>query len=109
MIAIAANKQDLRKKQVVSTGESEAYAESIKALHFGTSAKTGDGLPDVFQAIATTVVARLPTSGAAVGPLFQLEQCVNLLSAAQHEHAQMQGPTPICQDARPVTGFAVQQ
>ena len=74
VIAIAANKQDLRKKQVVSSGESEAYAKSIKALHFGTSAKTGDGLPDIFQAIATTVVARLPTSGAAVGPPLKHEQ-----------------------------------
>ena len=74
MIAIAANKQDLRKKQVVSSGESEAYAESIKALHFGTSAKTGDGLQDIFQAIATTVVARLPTSGVAVGLPFKLQQ-----------------------------------
>lgn len=71
MIAIAANKQDLRKKQVVSSAESEAYAKSIKALRFGTSAKTGDGLQDIFQAIADAAVARLPIPGAADGPPFQ--------------------------------------
>lgn len=66
VIAIAANKQDLRKQQVVSSAESEAYAESIQALHFGTSAKTGDGLQDIFQAMAYTVVARLPPPGAPI-------------------------------------------
>ena len=71
MIAIAANKQDLCKKQVVSSAESKAFAESIKALHFGTSAKTGDGLQDIFQAIADAAAARLPISGAAVGPPLQ--------------------------------------
>lgn len=72
VIAIAANKQDLHKQQVVSSTESEAYAASISALHFGTSAKTGDGLQDIFQAIADTVVVRLPTSGAAVCLCFNL-------------------------------------
>ena len=66
VIAIAANKQDLHKQQVVSSTESEAYAASIRALHFGTSAKTGEGLQDIFQAIADTVVARTPTSGVSV-------------------------------------------
>lgn len=64
VIAIAANKQDLRKQQVVSSTESEAYAASIGALHFSTSAKTGEGLQDIFQAIADMVVARTPRSGA---------------------------------------------
>lgn len=63
VIAIAANKQDLQKEQTVSTQESETYAASIHALHVGTSAKTGEGLQDVFQAIADHVVARSPSQG----------------------------------------------
>ena len=63
VIAIAANKQDLLKLQTVSTAESEAYATSITALHVGTSAKTGAGLEDIFQAIADQVVAKSPPTG----------------------------------------------
>lgn len=63
VIAIAANKQDLQKLRKVSAAESEAYAASINALHIGTSAKTGAGLDDIFQAIADQVVARSPPSG----------------------------------------------
>ncbi|DBB12065.1 hypothetical protein WJX82_008563 [Trebouxia sp. C0006] len=65
VIAIAANKQDLQKMQTVSAQESEAYAASIHALHVGTSAKTGLGLQDIFQAIADQVVAKSPKQGAA--------------------------------------------
>lgn len=64
VIAIAANKQDLLKLQTVSAAESEAYATSITALHVGTSAKTGAGLEDIFQAIADQVVAKSPPTGA---------------------------------------------
>lgn len=67
VIAIAANKQDMSKQQVVSSAESQAYAASINALHFGTSAKTGSGLQDLFQAITDSVIARLPAPGAFVG------------------------------------------
>ena len=49
--------------QTVSAQESEAYAASIHALHVGTSAKTGVGLQDIFQAIADQVVAKSPEQG----------------------------------------------
>ncbi|DBA89743.1 TPA: hypothetical protein ACH3X2_004622 [Trebouxia sp. C0005] len=65
VIAIAANKQDLQKMQTISAQESEAYAASIHALHVGTSAKTGLGLQDVFQAIADQVIDKSPAPGAA--------------------------------------------
>lgn len=81
VIAIAANKQDLRRQQVVSSAESEAYAESIQALHFGTSAKTGDGLQDIFQAMADTVVARLPASGAPPHPLSKISSTLICVTA----------------------------
>lgn len=67
VIAIAANKQDMSKQQVVSSAESQAYAASINALHFGTSAKTGSGLQDLFQAITDSVIARLPAPGTSQG------------------------------------------
>ena len=63
VIAIAANKQDLQKQQTVTSARSESYAASIDALHVGTSAKTGEGLVEIFQAIADQVVARLDRSG----------------------------------------------
>ena len=63
VIAIAANKQDLHKQQVVTQSQSEKYATTINALHFGTSAKTGEGLQEIFQAIADNVGARLPVPG----------------------------------------------
>ena len=63
VIAIAANKQDLQKERTVSAQESAGYAASIHALHVGTSAKTGEGLQDVFQAIADHVVAKSPCQG----------------------------------------------
>ena len=49
--------------QTVSAQESEAYAASIHALHVYTSAKTGLGLQDIFQAIADQVVAKSPKQG----------------------------------------------
>ena len=55
MLAIAANKQDLRKDQAVSDAQLAEYAALIGALHFGTSAKTGEGLTDIFEAIANSV------------------------------------------------------
>lgn len=55
VLAIAANKQDLRKHQAVSDAQLAEYAALIGALHFGTSAKTGEGLTDIFEAIANSV------------------------------------------------------
>lgn len=68
VIAIAANKQDLQKQQTVTSVQSESYAASIDALHVGTSAKTGEGLVEIFQAIADQVVARLNKSGTGQAP-----------------------------------------
>lgn len=58
VLAIAANKQDLRKDQAVSDNELAVYAASIGALHAGTSAKTGEGLTEIFQALADRVAAQ---------------------------------------------------
>ena len=58
MLAIAANKQDLRKDQAVSDTQLATYAASIGALHGGTSAKSGEGLEEIFQALADRVAAQ---------------------------------------------------
>ena len=58
VLAIAANKQDLRKDQAVSDMQLAEYAASIGAVHFGTSAKTGEGLAEIFEAMANLVVSR---------------------------------------------------
>jgi len=68
VLAIAANKQDLRKDQAVSDAELAKYAASIGALHAGTSAKTGEGLVEIFQALADRVALQHSKRESAPGP-----------------------------------------
>ena len=51
IIAIAANKCDLYEYEEVSHDEIRSFAESINALYEQTSAKTGDGIKDLFNSI----------------------------------------------------------
>mmetsp|Transcript_886 Transcript_886/g.2403 ORF Transcript_886/g.2403 Transcript_886/m.2403 type:complete len:184 (-) Transcript_886:132-683(-) len=47
IIAIAGNKCDLERQRTVDNAEAEAYAESVGAVHFLTSAKANRGLEEV--------------------------------------------------------------
>ena len=51
IIAIAANKCDLYEYEEVSHDEIESFAKSINALYEQTSAKTGEGIKDLFNSI----------------------------------------------------------
>ena len=51
VIAIAANKCDLYEYEEVSHDEVEEFAKSINALYEQTSAKTGEGIKDLFNSI----------------------------------------------------------
>jgi Ras-related protein Rab-21 len=62
-IAIAGNKVDLEKNRRVQESEAIAYAESVGAFHFQTSAKMGRGLEEVFKKLSTTLVDKKGKSG----------------------------------------------
>ena len=54
MLALAANKSDLERSRQVKQADVEAYAASIGAALFGTSAKLDKGVEQAFHAIATS-------------------------------------------------------
>ena len=56
-IAIAGNKYDLPNR-AVDKDEVEDYAKDIGGVHFDTSAKTGKGVNDIFEAIAKAVIRK---------------------------------------------------
>mmetsp|Transcript_10196 Transcript_10196/g.16671 ORF Transcript_10196/g.16671 Transcript_10196/m.16671 type:complete len:197 (+) Transcript_10196:313-903(+) len=57
-IAIAGNKVDLEKDRHVDMAEAEAYAESVNASHFHTSAKLNKGIETCFVDLARKMLAR---------------------------------------------------
>lgn len=80
VIALVGNKLDLATTtddsgvslRTISTDEAKAYAEDEGLLFFETSAKTGEGVKDVFEAIAgaipeSTLKSRGAPGGAGMG------------------------------------------
>jgi Ras-related protein Rab-21 len=63
-IAIAGNKCDLEKNRNVLESDAIAYAESVGAQHFHTSAKANRGLTEVFNDLSQNMIARRAKSGA---------------------------------------------
>ena len=61
-LVLAGNKVDIERNRQVSLEESEAYAASIGAALFGTSAKLNRGVEQAFLAIARSACARLGLS-----------------------------------------------
>ena len=57
IIAIAANKCDLYEYEEVSHDEVEEFGKSINALYEQTSAKTGEGIKDLFNSIGYKLLA----------------------------------------------------
>jgi GTPase Era involved in 16S rRNA processing len=56
VICLAANKSDLKEARVVAESEAQAVAAQNNVRFFATSAKTGQGIEELFQFI----VAELP-------------------------------------------------
>ncbi|CAN6638008.1 vacuolar protein sorting-associated protein 21 [Trichomonascus vanleenenianus] len=52
IIALAGNKLDLASERKVETATAEAYAKEAGLLFYETSAKTGEGVQEIFTAIA---------------------------------------------------------
>jgi Ras-related protein Rab-21 len=57
VIAIAGNKIDLQKFDIAKETVDE-YAKSIDAKHFYTSAKTGEGLDEIFMYITSELIKK---------------------------------------------------
>jgi small GTP-binding protein len=62
VIAVVANKEDLADNEKVTEEEAKAYAASIGALYFRTSAKSSAGVADLFCQIARAVLLRQATT-----------------------------------------------
>jgi Ras-related protein Rab-21 len=60
VLVLAGNKADLERSRQVTLAEAEAYAASIGATLFSTSAKTNKGVDQAFQAIAESKSAMHP-------------------------------------------------
>mmetsp|Transcript_883 Transcript_883/g.2389 ORF Transcript_883/g.2389 Transcript_883/m.2389 type:complete len:204 (-) Transcript_883:132-743(-) len=67
IIAIAGNKCDLERQRTVDNAEAEAYAESVGAVHFLTSAKANRGLEEVFLDLTGRMLERQVASDGARG------------------------------------------
>lgn len=63
-IVIAGNKSDLESERRITEAEAVNYAESVGAKHFSTSAKTGQGVKDMFDELAKQVMKTLAASSA---------------------------------------------
>jgi len=59
-LVIAANKADLSKQQVVSDADAEAYAKSVNASIFKTSAKSGKGVEASFLELTKRLLRKSP-------------------------------------------------
>ncbi|XP_033739717.1 ras-related protein Rab-21-like [Pecten maximus] len=57
-LCIAGNKIDLEKERHVSVAEAEAYATSVGAQHFHTSAKLNKGIEELFLDLSKAMIQR---------------------------------------------------
>lgn len=56
VLAIVGNKVDLQSQVIVPAAEAQAYADSVGAQHFLTSAKENTGVEDVFYQLAHVMI-----------------------------------------------------
>ena len=104
---LAGNKVDMERSRQVSVEESEAYAASIGAPLFGTSAKLNRGVEQAFLAIARSACPR-----AVAPPSARLVDwsCVRAELVEQHKAAPLAaGAGPGAAAYRPRAGIVVLQ
>lgn len=65
-LAIVGNKCDLERNRTVPLAEAEAYAASVNAKHYGTSAKLNKGIDELFLDLSKRMLAaKTATAGSA--------------------------------------------
>jgi len=67
ILCIAGNKSDLEKNRTVSHSEAEAYAASVGAKHFKTSAKYNDGVDTLFLDLTNRMLDKAEKGGGGIG------------------------------------------
>ena len=72
IIAIVGNKVDLKEEKQVSKADALEYANSIHASYFEVSAKTGEGINEIFLVVAKALLASI--SPVTLPPNFSLER-----------------------------------
>jgi len=65
IVALVGNKADLESDREVPTEEARAMAQELGATFAETSAKTGAGVKELFQELATTLTANQPAAAVA--------------------------------------------
>ncbi|PRD34407.1 UNVERIFIED_CONTAM: Ras-related protein Rab-5A [Trichonephila clavipes] len=76
IISIVGNKCDLENERVVDRNKADNFAKSVGALYFETSAKTSEGIMDVFIHVSRQMIntyQRRKSSVASQGPPVTLE------------------------------------
>lgn len=66
-LVIAGNKIDMEKNRTVSLEEAEAYAATVGATHYSTSAKLNKGVDELFFALAQKMIERSGGGGSGLG------------------------------------------
>ncbi|EGC35932.1 Rab GTPase [Dictyostelium purpureum] len=61
-LCIIGNKCDLEKTRVITLAEAEAYAKSVGAIHYSTSAKLNKGIEDLFLDLTRRMLSNVSTS-----------------------------------------------
>ncbi|KAK5580169.1 hypothetical protein RB653_000182 [Dictyostelium firmibasis] len=61
-LCIIGNKCDLEKTRVISLAEAEAYAKSVGAIHYSTSAKLNKGVEDLFLDLTRRMMSNVSTT-----------------------------------------------
>lgn len=69
VLAIVGNKCDRERERVVSLEEAEAYAATVGAKHFSTSAKMFKGVNELFLQLTRDLLARSTGAGSAKGAM----------------------------------------
>ena len=72
IITIVGNKIDLEEEREISKDEGIEFANSIKASYFEVSAKTGDGINEVFLALTKSLLETM--APVTFPPQFSLER-----------------------------------
>ena len=57
-IAIAGNKCDMESSRIIDNDEAREYAAKVRGAHFDTSAKTGKGITELFEALTKAIIRK---------------------------------------------------